>query len=181
MGQSAVFHVEFLMTADELAVQFELDDSDRLVHLLSKVFLGCIIIRSSLHLKHTARIILVYFHRKRCKRQKIDPISILQDILISIAETVSEDCCDAGLLSNSCSHQDCIMISPLNVQRMGLHQTVHNEMRSRSTVKNISQDMKVIDNKTLDSLKKNKNITMLTLEKLCRILDCTPNDIVKFK
>ena len=38
-----------------------------------------------------------------------------------------------------------------------------------------------INNKTLDSLKKNKNITMLTLEKLCRILDCTPNDIVKFK
>ena len=37
-----------------------------------------------------------------------------------------------------------------------------------------------IDNKTLDSLKKNKNITLLTMEKLCRILDCTPNDIVKF-
>lgn len=37
-----------------------------------------------------------------------------------------------------------------------------------------------IDNKTLDSLKKNKNITLLTLEKLCTILDCTPNDIVKF-
>ena len=27
-----------------------------------------------------------------------------------------------------------------------------------------------IDNKTLDSLKKNKNITMVTLEKLCRIV-----------
>jgi len=37
-----------------------------------------------------------------------------------------------------------------------------------------------IDNKTLDSLKKNGNITLLTLEKLCRILECTPNDIVKF-
>jgi len=37
-----------------------------------------------------------------------------------------------------------------------------------------------IDNKTLDSLKKNKNITLLTLEKLCRILDCTPNDVVRF-
>lgn len=37
-----------------------------------------------------------------------------------------------------------------------------------------------IDNKTLDGLKKNKNITMLTLEKLCRLLECTPNDIVKF-
>ena len=37
-----------------------------------------------------------------------------------------------------------------------------------------------IDNHTLDSLKRNRNITMLTLEKLCRILDCTPNEIVRF-
>lgn len=38
-----------------------------------------------------------------------------------------------------------------------------------------------IDNHTLDSLKKGKNITMITLEKLCRILDCTPNEIVKIE
>ena len=38
-----------------------------------------------------------------------------------------------------------------------------------------------IDNETLDTLKKNKNITLLTLEKLCQILECTPNDIVTFK
>ena len=37
-----------------------------------------------------------------------------------------------------------------------------------------------VDRHTLDWLKKNKNITMLTLEKLCDILDCTPNDIVRF-
>nr|WP_303182357.1 helix-turn-helix transcriptional regulator [Lachnoclostridium phocaeense] len=38
-----------------------------------------------------------------------------------------------------------------------------------------------IDNKTLDSLKKNKNITLNTLEKLCRILDCNDlNQIVNF-
>lgn len=38
-----------------------------------------------------------------------------------------------------------------------------------------------IDNRTLDSLKKNKNITMITLEKLCKIIGCTPNDIVSFQ
>jgi len=38
-----------------------------------------------------------------------------------------------------------------------------------------------IDNKTLDALKKNKNITLLTVEKLCNIIGCTPNDIVQFK
>lgn len=37
-----------------------------------------------------------------------------------------------------------------------------------------------VDRRTLDWLKKNKNITMLTLEKLCMILDCSPNDIVCF-
>ena len=37
-----------------------------------------------------------------------------------------------------------------------------------------------IDNKTLDSIKKGSNITLLTLEKICAILDCTPNDVVRF-
>ena len=37
-----------------------------------------------------------------------------------------------------------------------------------------------VDNKTLDSLKKNKNITMVTLEKLCRIVGCSPNEVVRF-
>ena len=36
-----------------------------------------------------------------------------------------------------------------------------------------------IDNKTLDSLRKNRNITMVTLEKLCRLVGCTPNDVVR--
>lgn len=37
-----------------------------------------------------------------------------------------------------------------------------------------------IDNKTLDGLKHNRNITLLTLEKLCIILECTPEKIVEF-
>ena len=38
-----------------------------------------------------------------------------------------------------------------------------------------------IDNKTLDSLKKGKNITMVTLERLCKIIGCTPYDIIEFR
>ena len=37
-----------------------------------------------------------------------------------------------------------------------------------------------LDNKTLDSLKKGKKIKLLTLEKLCKLNDCTPNDIIEF-
>ena len=34
---------------------------------------------------------------------------------------------------------------------------------------------------TITNLRHNKSITMNTLEKLCNVLDCTPNDIVQFK
>ena len=33
---------------------------------------------------------------------------------------------------------------------------------------------------TITNLRRNKSITVNTLEKLCAVLDCTPNDIVEF-
>lgn len=33
---------------------------------------------------------------------------------------------------------------------------------------------------TITNLKRNKSITMNTMEKLCKALGCTPNDIVEF-
>lgn len=49
--------------------------------------------------------------------------------------------------------------------------------------KNISQYSLLkagIDNKTLDGLKKGKNITLLTVEKICAVLGCTADDVVRF-
>lgn len=37
-----------------------------------------------------------------------------------------------------------------------------------------------IDNKTLDALKKNRNVNVSTIEKLCSILECEPNDVMTF-
>ena len=33
---------------------------------------------------------------------------------------------------------------------------------------------------TISNLRKNKSITMNTLEKLCKVLECKPNDIIEF-
>jgi len=49
--------------------------------------------------------------------------------------------------------------------------------------KNVSQYALMkrgIENKTLYRLKRDQNVTLLTVEKLCRILDCSPNDIFEF-
>ena len=37
------------------------------------------------------------------------------------------------------------------------------------------------DNKTLDRLKKNENITVVTLERICRALDCDISQVVKLE
>ncbi len=37
-----------------------------------------------------------------------------------------------------------------------------------------------INARTVHNLKHNKSITINTLEKLCNILHCTPNDVVEF-
>ena len=37
-----------------------------------------------------------------------------------------------------------------------------------------------MDSHTVNNLKHNQSITMNTLEALCTILDCTPNDVVCF-
>ena len=37
-----------------------------------------------------------------------------------------------------------------------------------------------INPRTINNLKHNKGITVYTLERLCTILNCTPNDVLEF-
>lgn len=55
-----------------------------------------------------------------------------------------------------------------------------NTMRRKGVTQYRLLQDKIIDNKTLDALKKGKNITLLTLERICKYLNCTPNDVVYF-
>ena len=38
-----------------------------------------------------------------------------------------------------------------------------------------------IEKRLLERLRRNQNITALTIEKLCKLLECTPNDVITFK
>lgn len=38
-----------------------------------------------------------------------------------------------------------------------------------------------INARTINNLRHNRGITVYTLERLCDILNCTPNDIIEFK
>lgn len=55
-----------------------------------------------------------------------------------------------------------------------------NTMREREITQYAMLQDKVLDNHTLDRLKKGMNITLITLERICVYLDCTPNDVIRF-
>ena len=57
---------------------------------------------------------------------------------------------------------------------------VWDTMRKRGITQYMILQDKVLDNHTLDRLKKNMNITLITLERICTYLDCTPNDVIRF-
>ena len=54
------------------------------------------------------------------------------------------------------------------------------KMRKRGITQYMILQDKILDNHTLDRLKKNMNITLITLERICTYLDCTPNDVIRF-
>ena len=62
---------------------------------------------------------------------------------------------------------------------MTIHRFGKRYMNGKITQYVMLQD-KVLDNHTLDRLKRNMNITLITLERICKYPDCTPDDVIKF-
>ena len=145
-----VFHIKALLSLYDLTFHLELDHRDRLVD--AKVHLCLLRIRliRSLQFKAGARIIFVYLERKRRKREQVDPVSVLKDIQIPVARADPNHIRDTSSLPCRCSHPQNIMVPPLDIQGMIPHQFVHDDMRTRPSVKDISHNMKMIHHKSLD-------------------------------
>ena len=105
-----------------------------------------------MYFKYLAGIIPVNLHGKSSKRHHIDSITILQNIQIAVTDTIADHCGHTGSLSYSGAHPYHIMVSPLNIQRMIIHQSVHYKMRTGTSVINIADNMQMIYNEPLDQL-----------------------------
>ena len=60
------------------------------------------------------------------------------------------------------------------------YEPLWNTMREKGVTTYILIEKHGISSRTINNLKHNKGITVDTLEKLCKILGCTPNDIIRF-
>lgn len=60
------------------------------------------------------------------------------------------------------------------------YEPLWNTMKKRHVSTYVLINTYGINPKTINNLKHNKSITMYTLEQICTILRCTPNDVVRF-
>ena len=106
----------------------------------------------TLQSKALARIIRIGRNGKGRQRKQIDPISILQNVKIPISCTDTDHIRNTASLSGRSSHPQHVMISPLNIHTVVFHKLFHNNMRTRTSVINIPDNMQMIHDQPLDQL-----------------------------
>ena len=152
-----VVHVKFRPAHDQLSFQLELKNGDRLVHFhiqtqILRIVLGIIFDGKSIAVR-----VFIDFYRKSGKRYQIDAITLFQRIEISIPCRHSDNIGNAGEMSARSPHPYDIVIAPLYIDRMIVHQRIHNNIWSRSPVINIPDDMQMIDNQVLYQVAERRN------------------------
>ena len=119
--QVPVFHLKSRILLNNLPFHLELDDRDRFVHLDIYQHLILPVAGISLQLETAAGVVSVHIHGECGKRQKIDPISLLQDIQIAVSCADPDHIGDTAALACCRAHPQYVMISPLDVHGMMLH------------------------------------------------------------
>ena len=102
--------------------------------------------------KQFTGIILVTVQRKPCQRDEIDPVSVFQGVEIIVSGADPHHIGNTRPMSGRSPHPEDVVISPLDIQRMIIHETVHNPVSSRSAVIDIPDHMEMVDGQPLDQM-----------------------------
>lgn len=69
------------------------------------------------------------------------PVAHLQNIQVSVAGTDTDDIGNAARLACGSAHPQNIVVAPLDVHGVVAHELVHDLVRARASVEDISHDM----------------------------------------
>ena len=122
------------------------------MHLRRQLRIHCIvnIFVKNLRQKTGTRIVPVHALRKHRQRAQVNSVAVLQYIKSIVTERHTQNIADTRPVARRRAHPRNIMIAPLDIHIMEMHQFLQNDIRSRTTVKYIAQDMKIIDRQTPD-------------------------------
>ena len=138
------------MSADRFPFQLKLQDRDGFVHPHIQFQIPGIVIVIILDGKDTAIRLCIRLQGKGRQRYQIDTVAFLQRIQIAVACGIADHGRDTGHIPRSGAHPDHIVIAPLDIQRMVMHQRIHDDMRSLPAIIDIADDMQMIHDHSLD-------------------------------
>ena len=148
--QISFFQLKFRMCEDELSLRFELQNRNGLMNLEIDQHLPLVGGVVPLQMKTGAGIPLVGAHGVGGKGQHVDAVTVFQNVEVSVAGTDANHVANAGDFSCGGAHPQDVMVSPLNVHGMVIHQGVQDEVRTGTAIVDIADDMQVINDQTLN-------------------------------
>ena len=155
MEQFSVLHFEFRAAVDDFCLLLKLNHGNCLVHhrTQSEGFLIHVQVPAQrIHLEQLAWVILIHLHGEGGKWKEVDAVAILQGWQIAISQG------DAKHIADACSVACCsakpfdVVVSPYDVEVIVVAQRFHDEMRSRSSVEDVAQQVQAVYGKFLNQL-----------------------------
>ena len=102
--------------------------------------------------KDGTRVIRISIHCKGGQRQQVDAVSVFQRRQVGIAHGHADYVRYAGIIARCSSHPQDIVISPLNIEVVIVAERIHDDMRPRTAVVDVSYDVQGIYRQPLDQL-----------------------------
>ena len=134
MKQAAALHLEVVVARDELPLELEHHNRDGALRRLQGRFVG------------------VDVRGKRRQRPQADAVAALKHIGILVAQGIAHDRRDAGLAAERRAHPEHIVVAPLDIYIVEVHELVHDNVRARSTVKDVTDNVKAVHCQVLDQV-----------------------------
>ena len=98
------------------------------------------------------RVIPVDLRRKHGQWAEIDSVTVLKNVKSIVADRNPEHITDAGQIACGCAHPGDIVVAPLDIHVVEMHELVHDNVRTRSTVEDITDDMQAVHGQVLDQI-----------------------------
>ena len=144
----------------ELSLELELNDGNRFVHLsyeAKSLLVDLPVFRSSKRLELQARIVGIGFHRECGKRKEVDSVAFFERSHVCETQRKTQNDGDTSVTTCSSTHPKCIMIAPLQIEVLASEQIIHNDVGSRTTVKDVAKNVKLVDAQLVDDITDSDN------------------------
>ena len=109
-------------------------------------------------------ISLVGALREELQLPEGDGVAALQDTDVVVTHIVPHHVGDAGVAAAGCTHPEDVVVAPLDIQGVIIHQEVDDLVRVGTSVKQVTDDMEMIHCEALDQIRQCLNELIAVLD-----------------